>query len=601
MAAKFASRRNLSFLLYEVFDAASLSRYPYFSSHNRRAFDLVVDSAFSMAKNLMWPVLKEMDENPPELSQGVVKVHPSVVQIMKECGNGGWISASFPEDHGGDQLPLTLSNAARFLFAAANYSLSVYADLSTGAAHLLLSFGRKELQEMFVPKILEGKWQGTMALTEPQAGSSLSDIITTATPQGDGTYRIQGHKIFISAGDHSGVENVVHLMLARIEGAPAGVKGISLFAVPKKRVEKGGKLTGNDITVTQVYHKLGYRGTPLTELAIGEKGDCHGYLVGQENRGLSCMFQMMNEARLEVGLGATGIATAAYYAALDYAQKRPQGRKIGQKDMTLPQITIIEHADVKRMLLFQKAVVEGSLSLLMQCSMYSDLAMVTQGEEKEKYSLLLDLLTPIAKTYPSESGVLSVSAGIQCLGGYGFCDDFPLEQYYRDIRIHPIHEGTTGIQAMDLLGRKVVMKEGRASALFFAEVNAAIAAAGKFPELAEKASRLSDAMERLQKVTMHLIGVAQESGPEAYLADATLYLHFFGLVVMGWQWLVQALAVQKAMAERPGERENDFYRGKMLTAEYFFSYELPAHLGLAARLMEKNPVTLNMRPEFFVD
>lgn len=600
MASKFMSRKNLSFLLYDVFDTAGLCAYPYFSMHNRKAFDMVVDSAHTMAKNLMWPMVKEMDENPPELSDGVVKVHPAVKQVMKESGDGGWIAASFPEDHDGEQLPLTISNAARFIFAAANYSLSVYADLSTGAAHLLTSFAPEELQEKFVPKILEGKWQGTMALTEPQAGSSLSDIMTTATPAADGSYRIQGHKIFISAGDHSGVENVVHLMLARIEGAPAGVKGISLFAVPKMRPE-GGRLVPNDLTVTQVYHKLGYRGTPLTELSIGEKGDCHGFLVGEANKGLRCMFQMMNEARLEVGLGATGIATAAYYAALDYAQKRPQGRRIGQKDMTLPQITIIEHADIKRMLLFQKAVVEGSLSLLMQCSIYSDLAMVTEGEEKERYELLLEILTPVAKTYPSECGVLAVSAGIQCLGGYGYCDDFPLEQYYRDIRIHPIHEGTTGIQAMDLLGRKVVMKEGKAAMLFFEEVKKTIAAAEAFPGLSGHAAKLSAALDRVQQVSMHLIGVAQESGPEVYLADAKLFLDFFGLVVMGWQWLVQAMAAQKKMDEGPGEKEKDFYQGKLFTADYFFCYELPAYLGLAERLSEKNPVSVNMKPAYFQD
>ena len=602
MASKFVSKRNIDFLLYDVFNVERLTRFDFYKEHNRKVFDLVVSSAIQLAKNLMRPILEEMDVTPPELVDGEVKVHPKVKEIMKECGEGGWIASNFPMEYGGDQFPLTIANMSRFIFAAANYSASVYSDANAGAAHLIISFGDKTLQETYLDNLIQGKWQGTMALTEPQAGSSLSDISTTAYPTEEGYYKIQGHKIFISGGDHDALENIVHLMLARIDGAPAGTKGISLFVVPKKRVEADGSLVFNDIICSGVYHKLGYKGMPLTELSIGEGNDCHGFLVGEPNKGLNHMFQMMNEARIEVGLGATGIATAAYYASLDYAKDRPQGRSITQKDPTQPQIPIINHADVKRMLLFQRAIVEGALSLLVQCSMYYDLAMVAENEEdKKKYHLLLEILTPIAKSFPSEMGVLSVSNGLQCFGGYGYCDDFPLEQYYRDIRIHPIHEGATGIQAMDLLGRKVLMKNGMASLFYNQEVQKTIDKAKGRNGLESYAFKLEEAMEQLQQVTMHLIGVAQEDGPEVFLADASLYLEYFGRIAIGWQWLLQGITAQEKQKKSSSKKDTDFYTGKLFTMQYYFHYELPKIKGLAERLMEKALLCVDMQTDYFYD
>ncbi|MCP4682021.1 MAG: acyl-CoA dehydrogenase, partial [Desulfobacterales bacterium] len=453
----------------------------------------------------------------------------------------------------------------------------------------------------YIPKMLAGEWQGTMALTEPQAGSSLSDITTTATPQKDGSYRIKGHKIFISGGDNNCVDNIIHLMLVKIEGAPLGVKGISLFIVPKNRLDPTGDLVPNDITVAAVYHKLGYRGCPLTELSIGENNDCVGYLVGEPHRGLIYMFQLMNEARIGVGLGAASIATAGYYASLEYASARPQGRPIGKKDLAAPQIPIIEHADVKRMLLFQRAVIEGSLSILMQCSLYSDLENLQTGEEREKARLLLEILTPIAKTYPSEMGVLSVSSGLQCFGGYGYCDDFPLEQYYRDARIHPIHEGTTGIQGMDLLGRKVGMEKGKAFLLFISEVQEVINTAEKIPELASYATELAHTLEELQETTQNLGQIAAEKGAEIYLADATLYLEYFGIITIAWQWLLQAIVVHKALEKKLTDAETRFYKGKRFTFKYFFEYELPKTKGLAIRLRKGDGLTVDMKTDYFND
>jgi alkylation response protein AidB-like acyl-CoA dehydrogenase len=601
VATRFVSERNIKFLLYEVFDVESLTKYEYYSQHNRKMFDMVLQAALKLGKDLLFPIFEEMDRKPPELVNGAVKVHPAVKAIMKEFGEGGWISSRAPFDQDGEQLPSLVADICEFIFAAANYSANAYAGLTIGASHLIESFGSRELYDTYVPKMRSGEWQGTMALTEPEAGSSLADITTMAEPTAEGYYRIKGQKIFISAGDHDGVENVVHLMLAKIEGAPPGVKGISLFVVPKKRIDDQGMLASNDVVASGVYHKLGYRGCPIVQLSIGDKNDCRGWLVGEPHNGLKYMFQMMNEARIGVGMGATAMATAAYYAALEYSKTRRQGRKLSEKDPGLPPIAIIEHADVKRMLLFQRAVIEGAQGLLMQCSKYVDFQKVLQREEREKFDLLLEILTPVAKSYPSEMGILAISQGLQCLGGSGYCDDYPLEQYFRDCRIHPIHEGTTGIQGMDLLGRKVIMKNGRAFLLYVTEVHDTIAAARNFKSLAIFADALNDSLRSLQEVTRHLVSIAGQNKPEAFLADATLYLEFFGVITIAWQWLLQGIAVQKALTNGAGKKDSNFYEGKMFTLRYFFSYELPKTLGLAKRLTDGDRLTVEMQTEFFSD
>jgi alkylation response protein AidB-like acyl-CoA dehydrogenase len=600
MAGKFISLRNLQFMLYEHLDAVGLTKYPYYADHSKETFDMALETAMRMGRGILFPALADMDKRPPEFRDGKVFVHPVVPIVMKACGDGGWIGAQSPYDLGGQQIPNMVMTAFRGIFAAANYSASVYPFLSTGAAHLILSFGSPELVETYVPKMFAGTWQGTMALTEPQAGSSLTDLKTAAFPEADGSYKIKGQKIFISCSDYESTENVVNLLLARIDGAPPGVKGISLFVVPKKRSDGKGGLTGNDVTCIGIYHKLGYRGAPITQLAFGDNSDCRGWLIGEPHKGLRCMFQMMNEARIDVGMGAAAIASAAYYAALEYARQRPQGRPVAAKNPLSPQTPIIDHADVKRMLLFQRGVVEGSLALIFQCALYVDLSQVTEGEKKERYELLLDLLTPVAKSYPSEMGILSVSQGLQCLGGYGYCDEFPLEQYYRDVRIHPIHEGTTGIQGMDLLGRKVVMKDGKALLLYLAELEKAIAAGRACSECAPEAESLATAMETLKEVTTSLTGIALKGETELFLADATLYLEFFGIIAIAWQWLLQAVTAAKALTANPATEDGDFYRGKLQTSRYYFAYELPKIAGLATRLKESgNGITVAMKPEWF--
>lgn len=600
MGEKFLSERNLKFLLYEVFDAESLTRYPYYEEHSRDIFDMAIATALKVARDLLRPNLQEMDKKPPQFMNGIARVHPAIKCFMKECGEGGWIGAFLPRELGGQQFPRIISYICRFIFSAANYSASVFPSMTAGAANLIASFGTEDMKKTYLPKMLAGEWQGTMALTEADAGSSLADITTQARVTEQGSYKIKGQKTFISSADPDAVENVVHMMLARIKGAAAGLKGISLFVVPKKRIESG-DLVFNDVHLAGIYHKLGYRGSPLSQLSIGENDDCRGYLLGEPGKGLTYMFQMMNYGRIGTGLGATAIASAAYYTALEYTKARLQGRKLGCKDPGLPQIPIVEHPDVKRMLLFQRSIVEGSLSLLMQCCKYADLGIVLSGEEKEKNLLLLDILTPVAKSYPAEMGILSVSQGLQCLGGYGYSDEFPLEQYYRDARIHPIHEGTTGIQGLDLLGRKVIMKNGRAFKLYAEEVKKTIRAANGLPGLNSYAEKLSDSLELLKNVTAHLTSQTVNGVPELFLADATLYLEFFGIISIAWQWLVQAVALQRALVDNLREREKFFYLGKLYTFRYFFEYELPKITGLAKRLQNSDGLTVEMKPEFFSD
>jgi alkylation response protein AidB-like acyl-CoA dehydrogenase len=600
MADRFVSMRNLRFLLYEVMDAERLAQWPRFGEYDRESFDMMLDTAHRLSSELLFPALRELDQQPPRFEGGRVLVNPLVREFLSQAGEGGWVGAPFDYEHGGLQLPTMLNTACLYLFNAANFPAAAYLGLTTGAAHLVLSYGSEELQETYVPPMLEGRWQGTMALTEPQAGSSLSDVAVSAEPTDQGHYLISGQKIFISAGDHDGADNVVHLMLARIKGAPAGVKGISLFVVPKLRPQ-GGDLVPNDLATAGLFHKMGYRGCPIVQLSMGENGDCRGWLVGEASQGLAYMFQMMNEARIGVGKQATAVASAAYYASLQYAKERLQGRPVGDKDPTRPPVPLIRHADIKRLLLLQRAVVDGSLSLIMQAAWYADLAAHGPEEGRQDAFLLLDLITPVVKTYPSEMGVLATSAGMQILGGYGYTDEFPLEQLYRDMRIHPIHEGTTGIQGMDLLGRKAMMHKGRALQLFAQEVAADIAAAAELTDLAPQAKRLSQALLLLRQATEAKMALAARGEVENFLSDATLYLELFGLVAVAWQWLKQGLSACRARQKAPSQSEQSFYQGKLDTMAYFFAYELPKAHGLAQRLGEDDGLTMKMPEEHFAD
>lgn len=597
MAEKFASRRNIDFMLYEVFKAEELTQYDLYRDHSRETFDMMIDTLWKMADEFMYPLFQEMDLYPPQYIDGTAKVHPSMPEFMKQCGQGGWINAAWPYDRGGQQVPNLVNEVFSYLMGAANSSMAIYISLTTGAANLILNFGSLEQKDLYLKKMTAGVWQGTMALTEPDAGSSLADIRTSAENTGLGYYLIRGKKIFISAGDTTATDNTVHLLLAKIKGAPAGVKGISLFIVPKYRFSNSGALDYNDLSCDGIEHKMGAKGEPACQLSMGDNNDCFGYLVGEPNMGLSYMFQMMNEARIGTGIIAAAKATASYYACLEYTKQRVQGRKPGQKDPASPQIPLIEHADIRRLLLFQLSVTEGGLSLALQLSKYIDLAKM--GIEREKHELLVDFLVPIVKTFPAEYGILSTSAAMQCLGGYGFCRDFPIEQYCRDIRIDAILEGSTGIQGIDLLGRKVTMKNGQAYKLFISEVKTTVMKARMIPEISQQADELSRGLELMNDVTTYLLGLAGQDKVEEFLADATLYLELVGILAIGWQWLIQGLAAHKELQGRVSEGDENFYRGKLLTLKYFTTYEVAKVDGLVRALKNSQGLTTCMDAGLF--
>jgi len=593
--AKYMDMDTLKFLLYDVFEADKLTELGRYADYDKASMNLMLDAVKTNSDNVFFPVFKEMDEHGAYYKDGKVIVHPVIGEMMKISGENGWIGATFSYDDGGMQLPHIIFNAASHIIECANNSITGYMGLTGGAANLIVSFASDTLKEKFVPKMISGKWGGTMCLTEPQAGSSLSDITTSAKRNEDGTFNITGQKIFISGGDHEYCENFVHLVIARIEGAPPGTKGISLFVVPKLRQDANGNLESNDVITAGDFQKMGQKGYCTTHLSFGEKDDCKAWLVGDENMGLRYMFKMMNGARIDVGLTATSTATAAYYASLQYAKERPQGRRIlsnGAKNVSDEQTYIINHPDVRRMLMLQKSVVEGSLSLLLEATRYHDLANAGEESKREYYHDLLELLTPIAKTYPSEMGRVSISNGLQILGGYGFCTEFPLEQYYRDIRIMALYEGTTGIQSMDLLGRKLVMKNGAAMQNLMQEVNATISEAMNNDELKQYALQLQDKMKEAQEVIMHLLQYAMKGEHERFISDATVFMEYLSTMVIAWQWLKMANAAKFALITGKTEYNKDFYESKIHTMRFYYKYELPKTLGLKETIMHPETLTI---------
>lgn len=600
MSNKYIDFETLKFMLYEVHGLEKMLDKKRFEDYDKESIDLFLESIKEFSDRELYPVYKEMDENPAYYKDGKIYVHEKVKTLMHQGGEMGIISASFDYKDGGMQMPLLAHTAAMFMLEAANNHLPGYAGLTQGAAELIIHFANQDLNKKYVPKMLSGKWGGTMCLTEPQAGSSLSDIVTKANRTNNGYFNISGQKIFISAGDNHFTENIVHLLLARIEGAPAGTKGISLFIVPKNRPNNKESLDFNDVNTIGDFEKMGQKGYCTSHLSFGDKNDCRGWLVGEENKGLYYMFLMMNAARIAVGRGASAIATAAYHSSLSYANERPQGRKLsatGKKNPDEKPSLIIEHPDVRRMLLFQKSMSEGSMSLVFLAAKYYDLEKTAENdEEKYKYKTLLDMIIPVAKTYPSEAGNISVSNGIQVLGGYGFCSDFPLQQYYRDIRISSIYEGTTGIQSQDLLGRKITMDNGKGLDLLSSEIFKCISEANKHDSLKIYAKNLAEKIDLTQKVLKKLMPLALKGDYERFLADASVFMEFFSLIIISWSWLDIGVKVNNL-------KENIHYnsallKGKIEAMKYFFLYELPKTTGLAEILMNLSDVTIKKDEDY---
>jgi butyryl-CoA dehydrogenase len=574
--------RDIDFLLYEVLDAPALTALPAFADHSRDTFDLYLKSARRLAREVLFPAYKAMDESPARLEGEGVRTHPLMHDIWPKLVELGVIRATRPTEVGGEALPLTVAVLAHGYLMAANLSAYGYAGLSTGAGHLIEAFGSRDLQDDVMARLYAGEWTGTMALTEPHAGSSLADVTTRATPRDDSTYSIRGSKIFITGGDHDLTDNIVHMTLARIDGAPPGVKGLSLFAVPKKRFENG-VLVSNDVHVAGVIHKIGWRGMPSLALSYGDHDDCRGWLVGEPHKGIGYMFQMMNQARIAVGLHAVATASVAYQESLTYARTRTQGRPIASRDPHKPQIPIIEHADVRRMLLRQKAIVEGGLHLVAFAAEQADLSRHAPDEgARRRASLLVDALTPIVKSFPAEWGFEANALALQIHGGYGYSSEQLPEAWLRDQKLNSIHEGTTGIHGLDLLGRRMVAEAGAPLRILMEEMEGTISRAQKAGVEPAWGARMREASAALAEVTVHLGGRGLTGDIEGMMLHSTDYLALASITVVAWLWLWQAAiakeALGRASAADTGESPTgdcDFYEGKLCAAQYWFTTELP--------------------------
>ena len=598
MKSDIMSRRDLDFLLFEWLRIEELTDRKRFADHSRETFAGVLDLCEQIATRYFAPHNKTSDAHEPSFDGTTVTVIPEVKAALHAFARADLIGMSMDYGLGGAQLPTTVSAAGLAWFHAANTATVAYVLLTQANANLLAAYGTPEQIERYVKPMVAGRFFGTMCLSETQAGSSLADIATRAEPCDDGTYRLFGSKMWISGGDHELAENIVHLVLAKIPGSPPGTKGISLFLVPKILVGGDGVLgERNDVVPTGLNHKMGYRGTTNAVLNFGEgahtpggEPGAVGYLVGQPHQGLRHMFHMMNEARLGVGLGAIALGYTGFLKSVRYASDRPQGRPVTAKDASMPQVPIISHPDVKRMLLAQKSYVEGALALLLYCAKLIDIARSSESEaEADAATLLLDILTPIAKSWPSQWCLEANSLAIQVHGGYGYTREYDVEQHYRDNRLNAIHEGTHGIQSLDLLGRKVVQRGGASlHALGHAMAQAISKAMAAGDETAASAAQLDAAWQRLVAVTTSMFASGDVA---AAMANSVVYLEALGHIVIAWMWLEQLCAVS--------DHRGDFYDGKRQAARYFFGHELPK-TGPALDLLEKlDQTTLQMRPEWF--
>ncbi|MDP3967799.1 MAG: acyl-CoA dehydrogenase [Nocardioides sp.] len=592
------SRRDLDFLLHEWLGVESLLTRDRFAEHSRETFDAVLDLAETVATRHFATHNKRNDAEEPTFDGERVHLHPEVEEALAVYAASGFTGATFDEELGGMQLPQVVASAVAAWFQAANCGTAGYPFLTQANANLLATHGAPELVDRFVRPMLEGRFFGTMCLSEPQAGSSLADVTTTATPQADGTFRLRGNKMWISGGDHEMGENIVHLVLARTAGAPAGTKGISLFLVPKRLVGEDGSVgERNDVVLAGLNHKMGWRGTTNTLLNFGEgvhrpggEPGAVGYLVGEQHRGLALMFHMMNEARVGVGLGAAALGYTGYLKALAYARERAQGRPVGAKDPSASPVPIIEHADVRRMLLTMKSYVEGGLALVLYAARLVDEEQTaTDPATAAEAHALLEVLTPIAKSWPSQWCLAANDLAIQVHGGYGYTREYDVEQHYRDNRLNPIHEGTHGIQGLDLLGRKVVIDGGEAFRGLVARIHATVdEATGRGGALAEDAAAVGRAADRLLAVTQ----VVWSAGdPTVSTANSSAYLEAAGHVVVAWLWVQQALVAT--------DPDDAFHAGKRQAARWFVRCELPRVEPLLDLLERLERTHLDTDPAWF--
>ena len=616
MANLLVDERDAKFVLYEQLNVEDLCQSEKFSEFSRDMFDMVLDAAQKLAEKEIAPTNADGDQKGVKLENGQVTVPESFHTAYQRYCEGGWAALPVPQDMGGQGFPNVIYIATMELFNSANQSLMMYPGLTIGSARLIELYGTEEQQRLYMDSMYTGEFCGTMCLTEPQAGSDVGALRTKAVKRPDGTYSIQGGKIFISAGDHDLTENIIHLVLARIEGAPAGTKGISIFIVPKKRLEND-EWVDNDVVCMATEKKLGIHASATCALNFGEKDNCVGYLLGGENEGMKIMFNMMNEARLSVGVQGLAQASTAYMHALKYAKERFQGPEITtMKDPKAPKVPIIQHPDVRRMLMWMKSVTEGMRALLYYAAYCEDRVHVaTNEEEGAKYQGFLDILIPICKAWSTDMGFRVTELAVQVHGGYGYCREYPVEQFLRDCKIASIYEGTNGIQALDLVGRKLGYKQG----LLFKNI---VSETGNLLKLAKKNYRLKDVTTPFEEARKHLIEVTRYFGLKSITEDfmtpilyASPYLELFGDVAIGFMLLWQAVIADRRLDELYSDAKADtqekkdellrtnrsaaFYRGKVASAEFFANTILSLAPGKARAIMSGERSAIDLPEESF--
>ena len=602
MAQLLADRRDVDFVLHEQLDIARVSEHEVYAEFNRKTIDLIVTEARNLAIKEILPTREIGDREGTRFENGRVIVPKEFHKAYDLFVEGEWVAMTEDPEWGGQGMPRTVALSAGDFFNAANYAFMMYPGLTHGAGKLVEAFGTDKLKKIFLKKMYTGKWTGTMLLTEPEAGSDVGALTTTATRNEDGTYSITGSKIFISSGEHDLAENIIHPVLARIEGSPSGTKGISLFLVPKIWVNDDGSLGDpNDVVCTGTEEKMGIHGNSTCSLTLGGKGNCRGMLLGEENKGMRAMFLMMNEARLLVGLQALSCASASYLNAVNYARERIQGKHLMSfMDNEAPAVPIIQHPDVRRQLLTMKAYVEGMRSLLYYVAYCDDMIEISDDDaEKAKYKGLVDILIPIAKGYVSDHAYDVCNIGMQVYGGYGYIREYPQEQFVRDCRITMIYEGTNGIQAMDLLGRKLGMNEGKPIMDLLGEVQSVIAVAKAIPSLTDLAERLTETVNKLGEVAMHMGKTAMSEKALDAFAFAYPFMEVMGDVVMAWMLLWRASIAAKRLEEGAKKKDQAFYEGQTMSAEYFIHSILPISMGKMNAILNGNDAITRISEDAF--
>jgi alkylation response protein AidB-like acyl-CoA dehydrogenase len=602
MAQLLADRRDIDFVLHEQLDIARVSKHEAFAEFNRKTIDMIVNEARNLAIKEILPTREIGDREGVRFENGQVTVPKEFHKAYDLFIEGEWVAMTEDPEWGGQGMPRTVALSAGDYFNAANYAFMMYPGLTHGAGKLVEAFGTDKLKKIFLKKMYTGKWTGTMLLTEPEAGSDVGALTTTATRNEDGTYSISGSKIFISSGDHDLVENIIHPVLARIEGAPEGTKGISLFLVPKIWVNDDGSLGDpNDVVCTGTEEKMGIHGNSTCSLTLGGKGSCRGMLLGEENKGMRAMFLMMNEARLLVGLQGLSCASASYLNAVNYARERVQGKNLlSFMDKEAPSVPIIQHPDIRRQLLTMKAYVEGMRSLLYYVAYCDDMIDISDDDaEKAKYKGLVDILIPIAKGYVTDHAYDVCNIGMQVYGGYGYIKEYPQEQFVRDCRITMIYEGTNGIQAMDLLGRKLGMNEGKPIMDLLGEVQSVIAMAKAIPSLTGFAEKLTEAVNKLGEVAMHMGKTAMSEKALDAFAFAYPFMEVMGDVALAWMLLWRASIAAKRLEEGAKKKDQAFYEGQTRSAEFFIHSILPVSMGRMNAILNCNEAITRISEDAF--